>query len=336
MSDLHEPAGPRVAVVPEEPTIFEKARAAPVTFVLLALNVAAFLWVQTHGGSGDVATSITYGALDPLLVWAGEYWRIASYMFMHGGWMHILMNMYVLIGWGPPLERALGKKRFLLLYMLSGLAAGCASVASGILFTPHRSVGASGALFGIIGAVMALRRRQLGSFQAFFADKGIRSILVQIGLWTAIGSFALHLDNAAHFGGFVAGFAITWVVTSATPGARRNGWLAFAAVLGALFVLSARPQWTPRGAEANELRALANSYLTGKAQDGDGNLVPWPHDVGRGLHLLEKGCSSGVASACDALADHVSATDAPDAAARAAALRQRKCELDPGSCLQQH
>ncbi|MDB4935280.1 MAG: rhomboid family serine protease [Labilithrix sp.] len=333
MSDPSEPAGPRVAVAPEEPSIVDKARAAPVTFAILALNVAGFLWVQTHGGSDDLATSIKYGVLDGTLVWAGEYWRLVSYMFMHGGWMHILMNMYVLIGWGPPLERALGKKRFLLLYMLSGLAAGCASLVSGLLFAPHRTVGASGALFGIIGAFMALRRRQLGTFQAFFADKGIRSILVQIGLWTAIGSYALHLDNAAHLGGFVSGFAIVWVMTSA-PAARRKEWLALAFALGGAFILAAHPWMLPRASEANELRALANSYLTGKAMDGDGNLVPWPHDVARGESLLEKGCSRGAASSCDLLADHVSASGAPDAASRAAALRQRTCELDPGSCQQ--
>ncbi len=318
----------------EEPTLIQKARAAPVTAAITAANVALFLWVQTHGGVGDPATSLRYGAVEPLHVWAGEYWRIGSYMFMHGGWMHLLLNMYVLVGWGPPLERALGTKRFTLLYFLSGLVAGCASVAGGILFTPNRSVGASGALFGIIGAVLALRRRQLGSFQAFFADKGVRSILLQIGVWTAIGFYALNLDNAAHLGGFVSGFAACTVMSS-PPQSRRNGWLAIGAVVAGLFVFAARPWWTPRGTDANELLAYSNAYLTGSVATPEG-ARSWPHDVARGERFLDKGCKAGVASACESLADHLDRMDAPDAPGRSKALRKRASELDPGLEQQMH
>jgi rhomboid protease GluP len=252
--------------------------------------------------------------------------------------MHLVMNMYVLVGWGPPLERALGTKRFFLLYFLTGIAAGCTSVAGAIVFPSTHSlsgsVGASGALFGIIGAVMALRRRQLGSFQAFFADKGVRSILVQIGVWTAIGVYALHLDNAAHFGGFVSGFAAVWVMSSA-PAARRNGWLAIGAVVAGLFVFAARPWWTPTGRDANDLVALANAYLYGNVTTPAGG-SSWPHDVARGERFLTKGCKSGVASACEALAEHVERMGAPDAAEKSKELRRRASELDPGLDQQLH
>ena len=198
--------------------------------------------------------------------------------------MHLLMNMYVLVGWGPPLERALGTKRFILLYFLTGIAAGCTSVVGAILFpgthSPNGSVGASGALFGIIGAVMALRRRQLGSFQAFFADKGVRSILVQIGVWTAIGVYALNLDNAAHLGGFVSGFAACWVMSS-PPAARRNGWLALVAAVArsssSRRVRGGRPpEGTPTISSPTRTRI---SSATSSTPDGARS---WPHDVARG------------------------------------------------------
>jgi membrane associated rhomboid family serine protease len=324
---------PRATLSPAlEPTLLQKVRAAPITFALVAINAAVFLWVETHGGTTDEATLLRYGSIEPLHFWVGEYWRVATYMFMHIGWMHILMNMYVLIGWGAALERVLRKKRFLLLYLLSGIGGGCASVAGGILFGPHLSAGASGALFGIIGAVMALRRRQLPSFAAFFADKAIRSTLLQIGLWTAIGSVALHLDNSAHFGGFVVGAAVCWLFTSRSP---RNAWLAFAASFAALFVFAARPWWSPTGEHQNDIAIYANSYLTGK-NPTKGQSTAWPIDVERGVRFAEKGCSHGVALACAVLADHLDKAGGPAAAAKSDTLRLRTCELDPAYCKPVH
>jgi membrane associated rhomboid family serine protease len=302
-------------------------RAAPVTAVIVAMNVVFFVWLSTHGGSTDGGTLMRYGALEPLHVWAGEYWRLLTSMFMHQGIMHIGMNMYVMVGWGAALERALGPRRFALLYMLTGLGGGCVSVASGLVFAPHSSVGASGALFGIIGAVLALRRRQMPDLRTFFANPAIRSLLIQIGLWTAIGSFALHLDNAAHLGGFITGFAVAWIITSP---ARRYGWLALAAAFGVAFIVAARPWWTPSGKDANDLLLLARAYITG--QDGGD---PFPKDVARGEHFLDKGCTHGIAHACLMLADHLEA-QGPENNAKAEALRRRGCEIEPGVCLQQH
>jgi rhomboid protease GluP len=310
---------------PPSPSIFARIRAAPVTAALVAANVAAFLWAQQHGSTSDPGTLLRFGALEPLHVWAGEYWRLVTCMFMHGGWVHIAVNMYMATGWATALERALGAKRFALVYFLSGLAGSCASVISGWIFGTHLSVGASGALFGVVGAVLALRRRQLGSFEAFFADRGIRSLLVQIGILTAIGLTLLHLDNAAHIGGLVTGFVATWLLVSRAP---RSVWLAFAAACGALFIFAARPWWTPTGVEADKLVLLSRAYLSGQEPDGE----RWPVDVARGERFLDKGCTHGIAAACDALADHVVETGGPDAPARSSALRRRSCDLDPGRC----
>jgi membrane associated rhomboid family serine protease len=317
---------------PEEPTIFEKARSSPITFGLAAINVAVMIWASQKGrDTTDQGTLLQFGANEPLHVWAGEYWRLATSMFLHVGWIHLLWNTYASIGWCTAIERALGKKRFLLLYLLSGIGASCVSIVGSMIFGPKISAGASGAMFGIIGATLAIRRRQLPSFSAFFADRGIRSVLVQIAIWTAIGMTALNMDNSAHFGGLVTGFAITWIFTLK---ARRNAWLAFGVAYAALFVIAARPWWTPSGDDAARLSGFAQAYFTGKAADRDGNLHAWPLDPAEGERLLSKGCAKRVATACRDLAKHIDATGGPEGAERSKELHRRACELEPPLCLQ--
>jgi len=319
---------------PAEPTIFERARAAPITFAITAVNIGVFLWAE-HGerSTQETGTLLQFGAVEPLHVWVGQYWRVATCMFLHIGWVHLIWNTYASVGWSTTIERALGKPRFLFVYLLSGIGGGCASVVGGMIFGPRVSAGASGAMFGIIGATLALRRRQLPSFAAFFKDPGIRSTMISIGIWTAIGLTALHMDNSAHFGGLVVGFSATWLLSSPRP---RNGWLAFAFGLAAVFTVAARPWWTPSGEELNRLLAFSKAYTSGFVVDERGERKPWPSNAPLGVALLEKGCNSGAAPACRALADHIELEGTPDAHARADALLRRSCELEPGLCQQIH
>jgi rhomboid protease GluP len=82
-------------------------------------------------------------------------------MFLHVGWIHLLWNTYASIGWCTAIERAMGKRRFLFLYLASGVGAGCVSLVGSMIFGPKVSAGASGAMFGIIGATLAIRRQRL-------------------------------------------------------------------------------------------------------------------------------------------------------------------------------
>jgi rhomboid protease GluP len=286
---------------PERPGLLERLRRAPVTFALIAVDFAVFAWAESGGSTTDTGTLLRFGAVEPIHVWAGEYWRVATCMFLHIGLVHILMNSYMAIGWATSLERTIGKWRFLVIYLLSGVAGGCASVVSGSLFDPRVSAGASGALFGVLGATFAIRRRLFPSWAAFWADRGVRSVALQVGVWTAIG-FQIHLDNAAHLGGLVAGSLAAWLFTSPSA-ARSRGWLALAAGLGALFVVAARPWWSPTGDSAERVALYAHSYLTGTSPYR-GDTTPFPVDVTRGLRFANKGCSHGVALACDILEDH--------------------------------
>jgi rhomboid protease GluP len=305
----------------DEPTLLARARAAPVTFGLAAVNAIVFLIAERSGSTTQEGTLLRFGAVEPLHVWVGEYWRVATCMFLHIGWIHIAWNTYASIGWSTAIEGVLGKRRFLFLYLASGIGGGCASVVSGLLFGPRISAGASGAMFGIIGATLVLRLRILGSLGAFVADRGVRATLLNIGIWTAIGLTALHMDNAAHLGGLLVGAAVTGLFTSPTP---RNGWLAFGATFAALFLVAAHPWWSPTGPAANDVAIYANSYLTGK-NPNDPKGPAWPIDRARGVRFAEKGCTHGVALACVVLASEVDPTRALD-------LRHRACDLDPSLC----
>lgn len=304
-----------------EPSLIERARAAPITFAILAINFAVFGWGEYVGSTTDNATLLRFGAAEPLHVWAGEYWRVATCMFLHIGFVHILMNSYMAVGWATALERMIGKQRFLAIYLLSGVAGGCASVISGMLLGPRISAGASGALFGVLGATLAIRRRGFDSWKTFFANPGVRSVTIQVAIWTAIGLTVLHLDNAAHLGGLVAGSLAAWLFTS--PVVSKPAWAAFGAAFVALFVVATGVWWTPKGEAAQDVALYANSYFK-------------IGEVARGERFAQKGCASGVALACEVLALHVERSGAPDAAARSEALRKRMCELDPGICTQLH
>jgi rhomboid protease GluP len=194
---------------PEKPTLAQRIKAAPVTFAFAAANIAWFVWMERHGSSYDGDVLIRFGAVDPLLVRSGEWWRVASYMFVHIGWAHLLLNTWAGSTWAAIIEPILGHLRFFALYMLAGIGGGVAVV----LFSDAVTAGASGALFGVIGAALVVRYRILGTFQAWQADRMVRSVLGQIALWTLLGLVALPMSNAGHFGGLVTGVLVTLFFT---------------------------------------------------------------------------------------------------------------------------
>lgn len=113
----------------ERLTLVDRVKNAPITFAICAFNVAAFIFVETPEGSTDTATLVRSGALERSHVWAGEYFRFVTPMFLHIGWMHLLWNTYCLVGWCSPVERSLGRARFLFTYLVTGMGA-CAVVFS--------------------------------------------------------------------------------------------------------------------------------------------------------------------------------------------------------------
>jgi len=238
VGDASEGATRNVRVSRDESTILDKAKASPITALLVAVNVAVFLWAASTGDTTTNATLLRFGAVEPLHVWKGQYWRLATCMFMHIGWIHIAWNTYAGVGWCASVERSLGKWRFLLVYLASGLAGGSVSVLGAWLTSRgHISAGASGAMFGMVGATFAIRLHQLGSFKLFREDRAVRATLLNIGIWTLIG-FSLHVDNWAHGGGLLAGGITTWLFVRRASAGR---WVVFTVAYVAFVVAAARP-----------------------------------------------------------------------------------------------
>ena len=202
-----------------------------VSWGIIAFCAAVFL-LQFALGSDRV---INYFGMWPVAIAAdGEWYRLLTSVFLHAGILHIAFNMYVLLVLGPPLERALGHVRFLVLFLLAGLGG---SVASFVFSAPTTiSVGASGAIFGIMGALVVAGRRLRWD---------ITQVVVLIGINIAIGFvFGSGIDWRAHLGGLVTGAAVAALMVLPAHDVRRRyveigGVLVVGAVLVAAAVLRA-------------------------------------------------------------------------------------------------
>ncbi len=176
-----------------------------VTSTLLAVNILMFLIEVAVGGSrslflgGSTAKLIDLGAEFAPAIARGQYWRLFTAMFLHAGLLHLALNMYALYLFGYLIERTFGPLRFLAIYFLCGFMASVASFAFGPIAA---GVGASGAIFGLLGAWVAFnyRRREMR-----FNRAALRSALVLIGINLFLGFSIAGIDNLAHIGGLVTG-----------------------------------------------------------------------------------------------------------------------------------
>jgi membrane associated rhomboid family serine protease len=197
-----------------------------LTFTLIGVNVVVFV-LELVAGINAMAGD---WGMWPIAVAGGEWWRLLTAAFLHGGWLHILFNMYVLFSIGQTLERILGHVRYGLLYVLAALGG---SIASYAFSAPNvLSVGASGAIFGLMGALVVAGRR---------LRYDIRQVLILLAINTVIGFLASGVDWRAHLGGLVTGAAVAAVYVWA-PRASRVLWQTLG-VLGVLGVLVAVALW---------------------------------------------------------------------------------------------
>lgn len=185
-------------------------RNASVNVVLIGLNVLAFLAVEITGGSENLEHMVSCGAAyAPLIQQKQEYYRLITCMFLHFGMEHLINNMLALYFVGGHLERAVGKLRFLLIYLAGGAGASCLSYYRDIQRgSAHISAGASGAVFSVIGAmiyVLLLNRGQLEGLT-------VRQMLFMAVLSLYYGFTAAEVDNAAHIGGILCGFLLAVLV----------------------------------------------------------------------------------------------------------------------------
>lgn len=180
-----------------------------VTYVLIGLTGAVFALQLLVGIDRSTAE---WGMWPARVALSGSWWLLLTSAFLHGSFLHIAFNMYVLFALGPTLERVLGHGRYLALYLLSAFGGAVASFWFSEANTV--SVGASGAIFGLMGALVVAGRRL--SFD-------VRQVLVLIGINLVIGFIAPGVDWRAHIGGLITGAAVSTVFVLA-PRAQRLKW----------------------------------------------------------------------------------------------------------------
>jgi rhomboid protease GluP len=189
-------------------SIADRILETPITCLFLAINLGVFGIAWTHGehhrDSLSVETCISYGAVERTLVQeGGDYWRLLTAIFLHGGWLHLLLNSWMLFVWCGEVERTVGSIWFTFAYVTTGIGASAVSVLSHDV----ASVGASGALFGILAVVLAILYRRAGSWESFMSSPGPRQLLMQVVFWLVVGFgfFGGIIDNYAHLGGALFG-----------------------------------------------------------------------------------------------------------------------------------
>lgn len=219
---------------------------SPVTYVVLSMNALLFLVTLMASLGGEQGFSL-FGGIDPRVllrlgarqshhILAGEVWRLVVPIFLHGGLLHFGMNTIVLMDLGPQVEEVYGSARYLFLYVATGIFSFIVSMVWN-LFTFGGygiAIGASGALMGLIGLMLAITTRRGGAMMRMLRAQLIKWVAYIFILGFVIGS----TDNAAHLGGLAAGFALGKIFADREPmnTQERNrayglGWLAAAVVV---------------------------------------------------------------------------------------------------------
>jgi rhomboid protease GluP len=177
-----------------------------LTYVFLALIGVVFLGQLASEQLLGFDYLAALGAKHNAAIAAGQYWRLVTPIFLHGGLLHVFFNMYALYNLGREVEAFMGPARFLLVFFYAGVAGTVFS----LLFTPNPSLGASGAIFGLIGAqgIFLYRHRQL------FGERGRRGLqqIIMIALINLAIGLQGNIDNWAHVGGLLGGVGLSWAL----------------------------------------------------------------------------------------------------------------------------
>jgi len=180
-----------------------------VNGTLIMLNVIYFLYLEIAGSSENSLFMILHGAMyTPFVLEYGEYYRLLTSVFMHFGINHIVNNMLVLFILGDNLERALGKVKYLIFYLLCGVGANLVSMFVG-MNSPVQTVGAgaSGAIFGVIGGLLYV----VGVNKGRLEDLNSRQLVIMVLFSLYFGFTSSGVDNVAHVAGLVIGMLLAVV-----------------------------------------------------------------------------------------------------------------------------
>ncbi len=206
----------------------------PVTLMLVVVNLVLFAAVELFGGGANPNRRlILAGASLVGAVHDGEYWRLVTAMFLHAGWFHVALNVFMLWFLGRFAEQLLGSVRLFIVYVSAGVVG---NLASHLWRQYPVSVGASSSIFGILGAALAVLLLSRGRVPESWRRSVVFLLLLVIGLSFLPGLVDVkQIDNYAHFGGLVGGLVIGAALI-VTAGRRVWGW--FGPALGLACVLA--------------------------------------------------------------------------------------------------
>ncbi|MEC1753966.1 rhomboid protease YqgP [Bacillus mojavensis] len=168
------------------------------TYLFIALQLVMFFLLEINGGSTNTETLVAFGAKENGLIADGEWWRLLTPIVLHIGLAHLAFNTLALWSVGTAVERMYGSGRFLLIYLAAGITGSIAS----FVFSPYPSAGASGAIFGCLGALLYVAVSNRKMFLKTIGTNIIVIILINLGFGFAVS----HIDNSGHIGGLVGGF----------------------------------------------------------------------------------------------------------------------------------
>jgi rhomboid protease GluP len=202
-------------------SFFVPATGHYATTVIIDINIIVFV-IMVISGLGflsfETKDLLAWGAnYRPYTEGGGQWWRLVTSTFLHGGLMHILMNMYGLLFIGIFLEPLLGRTKFALIYLVTGIIA---SLASLYMHAPVVSVGASGAIFGMYGVFFAFLLAKVYPME--FKKAFLSSTLLFIGYNLVIGFAYKGIDNSAHIGGLLSGFLIGLIIAGPIKNNQEN------------------------------------------------------------------------------------------------------------------
>jgi rhomboid protease GluP len=179
-----------------------------VTYVMMGILVVVFGIETLAGGSDNSRVLVNLGAnYAPRVTVLGEYWRLFTANFLHIGLMHLAFNLYALYIVGTEVEMFYGPWRFLVIYLLTGLSGAIASYA----FTYGLSAGASTAIFGLIGTLVAFFVRNRDVFGEMSRSR-LSNLMIVIAINVFYGMSVGTIDNWGHAGGFIGGVILGWLL----------------------------------------------------------------------------------------------------------------------------
>lgn len=189
----------------EAPDQLVQVKRPIVNIILVVMNVAVWCVLEIIGDTQDAGLILKYGGMYPELLLAGEWYRLFTAMFLHFGAEHLANNMILLAAAGGKLEAAAGSFRYLMIYLGSGVAGNLLSFYIRLQTGDYAvSAGASGAVFGMIGALVWVAVRNKGKFEGL-TTKGL---LFMIALCMYYGVTTAGIDNWAHAGGAAGGLLL--------------------------------------------------------------------------------------------------------------------------------